>query len=169
MGAALTADACPWVLDADSFYEALEELAKLVAACDGGGTALARLHDKAKTTKMHTWAFVIGGPVGIIALEHASEMPPHQRSALKGLLYLIALLSEHDFQRADLDKLQVLLDETLVKVETYLCSTELDAKLHYLRHSVERIKALGPAWTTAMWKYEGMWYILRCVSSRPTN
>lgn len=62
---------------------------------------------------------------------------------------------------ADLDPLQQLVVLALVKAERYLCCTELDIKLHELLHLPERIKHLGPLWTTAMWpfdsKFEAMW------------
>lgn len=153
----LTKSNCPWVQDASAVFETYHDMGAVLPSREGCGTRLERIDDAAKRARAYLWARVIAGPVGIIAMEHARAMPAPQRAAFKGLMYVCCLLYSKYFRRADLDQLDVLVVEALHLAWCHLCCTELDIKMHELLHAVERIKHLGPAWTTAMWVFEAMW------------
>lgn len=102
----------------------------------------------------HDW-FMLGGPLGKLAL--AGNLPPQVEKAVFQLLDALNWLWQKSFHESELDALVVEVNRARVAVEMYLPVSEMDIKMHNLKHLAEKVAIAGPLWTTAAFKWELKW------------
>ena len=161
----------PWKLgaaDKQSLGGAVSCLARAIPAREGGGSRIGHLMNPAKKKRMHTWA-KLASPYGTYLLACCTEMGEQQRHAMQAILRAASFIQDKAVALDALPAMQERVVRAICLMELALPVTECDIKLHNLIHLVDRIRDLGPSWTTAMWGYESQWGVLkRMMKKRDT-
>lgn len=153
----------PWRATSDAGIPyiklAVAAIADLVPARDGGGSRLRSLFKTGKSVKMHTWC-LLASPFGAYIFSHGTGIQPLQLQTMQQLLCSVSFLQDKAIPREDCPLILNGIARALTLVELHLPCCEMDMKLHQLLHLAERLRHLGPSFTTAMWGYEELWHHL---------
>ena len=77
--------------------------------------------------------------------------------AVFNLLDVVNWLSQKNFAPDELDQLVVETNQARADFEAELPATELDMKLHNLKHLAERVRIAGPPWCLSCFPYERLY------------
>lgn len=111
----------------------------------------------------HDW-FMLAGPIGKMALAGLG-LRANVEKAVFDLLDVLNFLWQKSFHGNELEQLVLDVNRARVGIELYLPVSELDIKLHNLKHLAEKVALTGPLWCTAAFKWELMWgWYNRCAT-----